>query len=404
MGDGHLGKCKDCTKKDTANRIALKMNDPAWVEAELERHRLKQRRARAEGKACVLHGEKKRLVQERHRKKFPDKARARVTAQRAVSKGTLVRQPCEVCGATDSEKHHDDYNKPLDVRWLCPKHHAEHHVLLRRHKRRFLSPQPSTQTKDITMTAPRFFGFDIETKPLPELVDRYARPLPAFDEAGVKYGNTRDPAKRADLLASKRLEHEEAAAAHLKNLRDRAALDPFTGAIVCIGVIGDNGAPEILAEKTEEATLRQFWNLFALSDHATSKFVFWSGSGDPGKNFDLDFIVTRSRILHIELPHRVRNGRYYSDRWVDLAAEFLLYQRDKYLSLTKAADMFGLYEVNKDLTPKRDDDPVTGEFFWQWWEGVAVTDFPKAQQQALARGYLCNDLLHLKYLAPHILP
>lgn len=42
----------------------------------------------------------------------------------AVLKHQILRQPCEVCGATESvEAHHEDYTKPLDVQWLCPTHH-----------------------------------------------------------------------------------------------------------------------------------------------------------------------------------------------------------------------------------------------------------------------------------------
>ena len=53
---------------------------------------------------------------------------ARYTTNNAVKRGLLVKQPCEVCGTDENvEAHHDDYMRPLDVRWLCRTHHGEHH-------------------------------------------------------------------------------------------------------------------------------------------------------------------------------------------------------------------------------------------------------------------------------------
>ena len=46
----------------------------------------------------------------------------------AIRAGYLMRQPCEICHTSvNIEAHHDDYAKPLDVRWLCKLHHIEHH-------------------------------------------------------------------------------------------------------------------------------------------------------------------------------------------------------------------------------------------------------------------------------------
>lgn len=45
----------------------------------------------------------------------------------AIQSGRLVRQPCEVCGELEVEGHHDDYSRPLEVRWLCPSHHHLRH-------------------------------------------------------------------------------------------------------------------------------------------------------------------------------------------------------------------------------------------------------------------------------------
>ena len=63
----------------------------------------------------------------RQMEREPVKEAARRATQYAIRMGTLVRQPCEQCGATPGHAHHDDYSKPLDVRWLCRPCHTEHH-------------------------------------------------------------------------------------------------------------------------------------------------------------------------------------------------------------------------------------------------------------------------------------
>jgi ribosomal protein S27AE len=53
---------------------------------------------------------------------------ARDHVRRALKRGDIKRQPCEVCGTTwNIHAHHDDYEKPLDVRWLCGRHHLRNH-------------------------------------------------------------------------------------------------------------------------------------------------------------------------------------------------------------------------------------------------------------------------------------
>lgn len=62
------------------------------------------------------------------RARNPEKYRAQGLVSRALKKGTLVRQPCEKCGKSlRIEAHHDDYSKPLEIRWLCRWCHAEFH-------------------------------------------------------------------------------------------------------------------------------------------------------------------------------------------------------------------------------------------------------------------------------------
>lgn len=53
---------------------------------------------------------------------------ARWQLNRAIIAGKITRGKCELCGSHKTDAHHDDYSRPLDVRWLCRQHHAETHA------------------------------------------------------------------------------------------------------------------------------------------------------------------------------------------------------------------------------------------------------------------------------------
>lgn len=107
MGDGRLGKCKDCTRKDVRENREKKRD--YYNAYDRERSKKPER--------------KKAIAASRE----PHKRKATELLNRAVKKGTVTKKPCEVCGENKVEGHHTDYSKPLDVQWLCRKHHVEVH-------------------------------------------------------------------------------------------------------------------------------------------------------------------------------------------------------------------------------------------------------------------------------------
>ena len=101
MADGHLNKCISCCR--------------AYAKGRPDMHMKTDKRSAANAANA-----------KRWRGVNPKKARAHNAVNNAIRDGKLVRQPCEKCGAW-AHAHHDDYDKPLDVRWLCPKHHSKEH-------------------------------------------------------------------------------------------------------------------------------------------------------------------------------------------------------------------------------------------------------------------------------------
>lgn len=100
------GYCNKC-KRDNAsrNRIEAKKTNPNFAEEERISKRERYRN------------------NEFHRLQVM----CRLWVRRSIKAGHMKKQVCEVCGEIKVDAHHDDYAKPLDVRWLCRSHHREHH-------------------------------------------------------------------------------------------------------------------------------------------------------------------------------------------------------------------------------------------------------------------------------------
>jgi hypothetical protein len=137
MGDGLLGKCKECTKKDARKTRADKLD--YYREYDRKRANLPHRvQAREQYHEWYVENCSDRIVaaHRAYHENNPDKKHAHITTGNAIRDGKLVRQPCEVCGKKKSEAHHEDYSKPLEVIWLCKKHHSEADKRRRERERR----------------------------------------------------------------------------------------------------------------------------------------------------------------------------------------------------------------------------------------------------------------------------
>lgn len=129
MADGHLNKCKTCTKRDTKENI--EKNPEYYREYDKQRANLPHR-AEARLKYSQTEDGKKniRKAKEKWSEENLIKRSASKIIENAVRDGKIIKpDSCSECGVKPSRLHghHDDYNYPMTVRWLCSKCHTKWH-------------------------------------------------------------------------------------------------------------------------------------------------------------------------------------------------------------------------------------------------------------------------------------
>jgi len=113
MSDGHLNQCIPCTKKVESQRRAD--NVEHW-------------RAHDRARSLLPHRiEKSVKLTKLWRQSDNRRMKCHNAVARALKRGLLFKLPCEKCGDEKSLAHHEDYDKPLDVVWLCQVCHMQRH-------------------------------------------------------------------------------------------------------------------------------------------------------------------------------------------------------------------------------------------------------------------------------------
>lgn len=242
--------------------------------------------------------------------------------------------------------------------------------------------------------------FDIETGPLPEEeLRRMMAPeeppfdpksIKPFDPESVKYGNTKDPVKRAEKLEECRRKHEDESAnaeknyeakraenrvAYEKEFIDKAALNAMTCRILAIGYRPHGGVAQVKhgdgSHADEAELLKHFWDIAKRVGETGGLLI-----GHNNKSFDLPVIMRRS-WLHRITPsiHLLDRSRYFVPWVADTLELWQAGQRGTYASLDSLGKFFGVGEKNGD-----------GAAFSR----LFLSDDPAERQKAI--DYAANDV------------
>jgi len=218
--------------------------------------------------------------------------------------------------------------------------------------------------------------FDIETRPadretLDDLFQDEEVKLPenpgVFDPNKIKYGNTKDPAKREAKRKDEMAKHDAALASWHDDCQqakddawaafvDRATLSPVSGRVLAVGYGLKRGdgvqlCLDVEADKEMDLLLR-FWKFVALLKKRSGKLVSYNGN-----RFDIPFCVRRSWAYEDVTPLNLRTKyNKMEDFCVDAYEHYKCGDYQANIKLDALARMMGV---------QRKLEGMTGDMFWK---------------------------------------
>ena len=178
-----------------------------------------------------------------------------------------------------------------------------------------------------------WFTWDIETGPLSDAELRqkcpeFKRPEPPgkFDESSVKTGNLKDASKIEAKIDAARKAHETAVREyeancetaekqHFEKFKSEAALHADTGQTILIATYDLHEEESYLFEGNEIRILTNWWELVSAALRCGSKLA-----GVNTHDFDLPFLIRRSWLLGVRVPHGVVD---LTTKWMNFAPNFV---------------------------------------------------------------------------------
>jgi len=128
--DGHQGDCKNCQRnrlkiiyhaQHPFARTNTGISKTKEYSTITKRNHRKNNPEKELARRIAYRDRYNELQRQRYHKKNPNASYHKLKDKK------LKKRPCTICGNINVEAHHDDYSKPLEIKWLCRRHHLQIH-------------------------------------------------------------------------------------------------------------------------------------------------------------------------------------------------------------------------------------------------------------------------------------